>query len=263
MSRYVSDSQVLPSISMLKEPRCFTRRCRHFIGVDQPDGTELTERVICAAFPSGIPAEIAYGDNLHLRAFSGDHGILYEKGTFDVDEQPQTALQFTKPEVALRVDEKICLHFVRVLDQTALRTDDTYEAKTRTAIAGTTDRAYWQSKVGPEMLAKCDTVVKWLDTLVDKPHHLRYRKEIVDIVCGSEESPVWLRPKKTLLQVGAYVSDPASWVKRFDDLDVLAALKRGNKAVAVSLTPQSFDTHVAKLQEFLTAAVNVDIPPLE
>lgn len=64
---------------MLATPRCFERQCRHFIGVSQPDGTELTERVVCAAFLNGIPNEIAYGDNLHLQPFPGDHGIQYDR----------------------------------------------------------------------------------------------------------------------------------------------------------------------------------------
>jgi len=64
---------------MLMKPKCFARKCSHFTGVDQPDGTERTERVVCEAFPKGIPSEIAYGKNLHLKPFPGDRGIQFEK----------------------------------------------------------------------------------------------------------------------------------------------------------------------------------------
>lgn len=64
---------------MLKEPKCFTRNCKHFNGVIQPEGTELGETVACAAFPEGIPKEIAYGTNLHLDPYKGDSGIQYEQ----------------------------------------------------------------------------------------------------------------------------------------------------------------------------------------
>ena len=64
---------------MMAESRCWTRRCKHFIGVSQPDGTELTERVVCKAFPDGIPDEIAYGDNLHLSPWGDDNGIQFER----------------------------------------------------------------------------------------------------------------------------------------------------------------------------------------
>ena len=63
---------------MMDTPNCYTRGCVHFIGVSQPDGTEMSERVVCKAFPEGIPAAIAYGKNPHTAPFKGDHGILFE-----------------------------------------------------------------------------------------------------------------------------------------------------------------------------------------
>lgn len=62
---------------MLVEPKCFERGCKHFLGVAGDD--EETERPRCEAFPQGIPAEIAYGDELHLEPYPGDNGIQFEK----------------------------------------------------------------------------------------------------------------------------------------------------------------------------------------
>lgn len=64
---------------MLTEPRCSERNCKHLIGVKQEDGTEATEVPVCAAFPNGIPQEIAYGDNPHTSPYPGDNGITYEE----------------------------------------------------------------------------------------------------------------------------------------------------------------------------------------
>lgn len=65
---------------MLLEPNCFKRHCKHFTGVSQPDGTELSERVVCKAFPDIIPDEIAYGSNLHLKPLPDQKNkIVYEK----------------------------------------------------------------------------------------------------------------------------------------------------------------------------------------
>ena len=64
---------------MLQEPKCWTRKCRHYLGVIQPDGTEMTETNNCEAFPEGIPNEIAYGDNDHTKPFPGDNGIQFEE----------------------------------------------------------------------------------------------------------------------------------------------------------------------------------------
>jgi len=65
---------------MLAEPNCYKRKCKHYIGVIQPDGTELTETNSCKAFPKGIPDEIAYGNNLHLKPLlDQSNDIVYEK----------------------------------------------------------------------------------------------------------------------------------------------------------------------------------------
>jgi len=64
---------------MMTEPNCSKRNCVHFQGGAQPDGTEIMERVVCSAFPNGIPDEIAYGNNLHTGPYPGDNGIQYEE----------------------------------------------------------------------------------------------------------------------------------------------------------------------------------------
>lgn len=65
---------------MLETPKCFIRKCKHYIGVIQPDGTELTERNSCKAFLKGIPEVIAYGNNLHYKPLKDqDNDIVFEK----------------------------------------------------------------------------------------------------------------------------------------------------------------------------------------
>lgn len=64
---------------MLEEPKCSIRKCKHYKGIAQPDGTELTERNVCKAFPEKIPDVIAYGANKHLVPFEGDRGTQYER----------------------------------------------------------------------------------------------------------------------------------------------------------------------------------------
>ena len=64
---------------MIAEPNCHKRSCKHFLGVKN-DGSELTERVYCKAFPDRIPSSIAYGPNDHLKPYPGDHGKQFEQG---------------------------------------------------------------------------------------------------------------------------------------------------------------------------------------
>lgn len=70
------------------EPRCSQRNCVHFAGV-KSDGEEVSERVVCRAFPEGIPEDIAYGDNLHLEPVDGDHGIQFEQDPVTVDDEEE------------------------------------------------------------------------------------------------------------------------------------------------------------------------------
>ncbi len=66
---------------MLTDPRCLKRGCKHYEDVINTDGTELTEVNVCAAFPKGIPVEIAYGSNKHLKPLKGQgNKVVYEKG---------------------------------------------------------------------------------------------------------------------------------------------------------------------------------------
>jgi hypothetical protein len=48
---------------MLQEPTCYTRECKHFMGIARDK--EPDQHFICKAFPDGIPAKITFGDNLH------------------------------------------------------------------------------------------------------------------------------------------------------------------------------------------------------
>ena len=68
---------------MLAVCKCYTRHCKNYSGIIQPDGTEMTETNYCKAFPDSIPDEIAYGDNDHSKP-TGDQGneIVFLMGPF-------------------------------------------------------------------------------------------------------------------------------------------------------------------------------------
>lgn len=69
---------------MIEQSQCEKRRCMNYVGVRRKnEQEEATERHVCLAFRNGdgIPLDIAFGDNLHLRSIPGDSGITYEEGT--------------------------------------------------------------------------------------------------------------------------------------------------------------------------------------
>lgn len=66
--------KVKKKTKVLPIPRCFTRECKHFFAEEQ-NGKKL----VCTAFPKGIPHSIAYGKNDHLTSQKGDDGVTYER----------------------------------------------------------------------------------------------------------------------------------------------------------------------------------------
>lgn len=50
---------------MLAAPNCYERNCKWFIGAKQDEDGEVSERVVCQAYPDKIPDRIAYGDDPH------------------------------------------------------------------------------------------------------------------------------------------------------------------------------------------------------
>ena len=68
---------------MLAECKCYARLCKHYLGIQQPDGTEMTEANYCETFADYILDEIAYGDNKYLTVEKGqENNIVYQKGDF-------------------------------------------------------------------------------------------------------------------------------------------------------------------------------------
>jgi len=61
---------------MITPPNCYKRNCKHFLGVhnDSDPFDESAEVVNCLAFPEGIPDEIAYGVDKHLKKVKGQVG---------------------------------------------------------------------------------------------------------------------------------------------------------------------------------------------
>lgn len=64
---------------MIEAPVCYDRQCKHYRGIIQPDGTEMSERPACDAYPEGIPEDIQEGKDLHLKVRPDqDNSITYE-----------------------------------------------------------------------------------------------------------------------------------------------------------------------------------------
>ena len=65
---------------MIIAAKCWTRKCKHYLGVITDFEPEGNERHSCKAYPNGIPERIAYGNNKHLTIHKDQKGdFVFEK----------------------------------------------------------------------------------------------------------------------------------------------------------------------------------------
>ncbi len=106
---------------------------------------------------------------------------------------------------ALQIEDRVILHFVKVLNQTELRTDDAYEGNTE---GSESDRSTWEDKVGGDIMSVCDAIVTVGNEVASSPLQLKYKKHRVSVaVAGSFFNVCVLRPKQQFVNLVAGVSD--------------------------------------------------------
>ena len=151
---------------------------------------------------------------------------------------------------ALRVGDSIVLNFAKVLDQTALREDDTTPPA-----GGLENRQYWEERVGEKIMSMCDQVLAMVNEKVDDPQQFSYRKGYIGLSDGiSIRNFVSFSPKKAYVHLGVYVTDPKGWQTRLEDAG-LPATPRRSSGVRTAITPEQFETHSDLIRELVYAAV--------
>jgi hypothetical protein len=151
---------------------------------------------------------------------------------------------------ALEVEGCIVLDFVRVLDQTELRTDDTDESSR----GEPTNRAYWEQRSSPEVLAIADGVVAALQGVSKRSYSLNFTRSFIGLTDGarSRNFIVFLPRRKRMLVV-VKISDHGAWSARLDEAE-LAQLTERDGRLRVTLTAAAMQTHGALVAELVRAA---------
>ena len=159
---------------------------------------------------------------------------------------PLIAIQLS----ALQVGDSIVLNFAKVLDETALREDDTTPPA-----GGVENRQYWEERVGEKIMSMCDQVLAMVNEKVDDPQQFSYRKGYIGLSDGiSIRNFVSFSPKKAYVHLGVYVTDPKGWQTRLEDAG-LPATPRRSSGVRTAITPEQFETHSDLIRELVYAAV--------
>jgi hypothetical protein len=152
---------------------------------------------------------------------------------------------------ALRVDGKLALSFMTVLDSRTLRTDETAELKERVR----KDRPYWISRASDatvEMAEKCIAIINQVATVKREPS---YNKHFIGLNDGVRPGNfVTFRPRQSFLKVKFEALSPTDpWLKRLEEKGLDADVK--NEDLRVTLTAKDFDDNKELMTELLQEAV--------
>ncbi|MCA9449880.1 MAG: hypothetical protein KC931_22350, partial [Candidatus Omnitrophica bacterium] len=160
---------------------------------------------------------------------------------------PLVAIQLN----ALKIGNQIVLDFVKVLDQRALRVDDTQES-----VGEDVDRSTWESKFDGRPLAVADQILEKVRELTDIPVELKYKKRHIAISSpGSFFNIVEMNARKKGLRLGAVFSNSNDWKERFEEVGLEAVTLKGGTRIRVILDEDSMQQHAALIEEFLKQAV--------
>lgn len=154
---------------------------------------------------------------------------------------------------ALKVEEKLVLSFVHVLKQIALRGDE--EEDGGGGGGGDVDRAYWESRVGSDLLGICDRVIDFINEVADPKQRLNYKKRHIGLTDGTRvRNFIVLWPKKNFVRIGASVEDPDGWKQKLEDAGVPTTVRRSGK-LHVVLNRKSFPESEELIRELVGQAV--------
>ncbi len=149
---------------------------------------------------------------------------------------------------ALQVGEQIVLNFVRVLDQTELRMDDTAEEVTGKQV----DRNYWDTLVGGPVMSICDKVLKLINTKTLTPFEMNFLEHYIGLrQNGAVNNFISFHPRKTgFVHVDFRTSLAADLFDLFKGSG-LSTRQISKRYVRVTLTDELLTNHVKMIEQVI------------
>jgi hypothetical protein len=155
---------------------------------------------------------------------------------------PMIAIQLN----ALKVEDRLVLDFVHVLNQTSLRRDDESEVG-----GDEVDRSYWDNRVGIHIMAIADEILGMVTNMSSHQFELKYLKGHIAV---SEKNNwrnlVGLLPKRQYMHLRVAVDDRDAWVSRIEEAG-LPISKLRQESVQVTVNPQQFAEHRTLISELI------------
>ncbi len=152
---------------------------------------------------------------------------------------------------ALKVNDSIVLDFVKVLDQRALREDDTIGNGDKEDV----DRSWWESKKGADKVQVCDRLLTLVQGETDTTYELRFRKGRISISSKDSFFPiVACYPKLKFVRIIIKLIDVKPWMTRLEEAGLDADTPRDGR-LRLRLTLADIDDHKDILSELMRQAV--------
>lgn len=147
---------------------------------------------------------------------------------------PLVAIQLN----ALRIDGDVLLHFAKVLDQRALRRDDTVEAE-----RAPSDRSYWLERSSQGVVEAADAILDIINRKSPQRYQLNYNRHYIGLSDGlRSRNFIHFRPRRKHLQVVLQPGWSPDMVERLDEAGLATDQNRGR--LVYNLTPSDLKKHV-------------------
>lgn len=159
---------------------------------------------------------------------------------------PMIAIQVN----ALQVGQQIVLDFVKVLDQSLLRTDDT-----SVEASPTVNREFYETKRStPSMVKHADSLLKVINSKSKWEYSFHFVKAYMGIKEGSAvRNFVLFQPRKKHFRLSVQIANKKAWDDRFDEAGI--SFTHSRRYFRAILRPTDFKKHQALIEELLLKGV--------
>ena len=165
-------------------------------------------------------------------------------------------LSGTVPIVAIKInaisaEEILILDFVHVLDQRALRRDDSTEPKPIAA-----DRKFWVDKSSEKMVKLAETILKYINESIETEQELNYTKAYIGLKSkdsSKSNNYIQLMPRKAFMRTVLRSYGRDEIVALFEEKEIEAEARDGN--LVFTLSPDSHKKNEEFIKGHIAGAV--------
>ena len=149
----------------------------------------------------------------------------------------------------LKIENKIILDFVKVMDQFSLRRDDTAEVK-----LVETNRDYWNKRATKKTVEIVDKLLGIINSFLDSHQQLNYNKYYIGLNDGAKSRNfIYFKPKKQFTHIYFEVDNQEKWVEKLDELGISATPSKKN--LQVTVTTKQVNDNIEILTELIKLSV--------